>query len=127
MCAEPALARLLMGVNNVLAAYSLYGNLGGVAFKILVYMCAVSLDDDRDPWFGRGHAYLAEKALGRMPPLTEADSRAVERAIAELRKHGAISIERRGAIRRDGRHTTRYRLHLVKPFEDPPHPTENVG
>jgi len=126
MCVHPV-GMWLMGAGNVLAAYDLYGDLGGVAFKILIYMCAKSMDTDPEPWFGLGHAHLAEKALGRLPPLTAADAKAVERGVAELRKRGAISLERRGAIRRGGHHTTRYQLHLVKPFEDPPHPTENVG
>jgi len=83
--------------------------------QLLAYMAAVSKDGDDDPWYGQGHAALAEHALGRRAPITRADIKAVERAIAPLAERGAITTIRRASVRRDGPHTVRYRLNLVTP------------
>jgi hypothetical protein len=102
-----------MGASNVLAAYRMWGEkLPPKSMLILIYMAATSLDSDESPWFGRGHEHLAEHALFRPPPITAADSRAVERAMTPLLSLGAIVADRKASVRRDGPHTARYRLAL---------------
>jgi hypothetical protein len=67
------------------------------AVRILVFMALVSLDDDRPPRYFGGVAALAF-AIGRNPTersqgevvFSDADLRAVRRAITELRDWGAI-------------------------------------
>src|SRR5690554_5131930 len=81
------------------------------SMQLLAYMAAMSLDSDPEPWYGMGHEALAVHALGHREP-TDAALRAVRRAIAPLRRAGAISVARRSAPRRGGASTVRYRLHL---------------
>ena len=101
-----------MGASNVLAAYTAWaGKVPATSMQLLAYMAAVSLDSDPEPWFGMGHEALAVHALGHREP-TDAALRAVRRAIAPLRRAGAISVARRSAPRRGGASTVRYRLHL---------------
>mgnify|MGYP001337976743 CR=1 FL=1 len=101
-----------MGASNVLAAYTAWaGKVPATSMQLLAYMAAVSLDSDPEPWFGMGHEALAIHALGHREP-TDAALRAVRRAIAPLRRAGAISVARRSAPRRGGASTVRYRLHL---------------
>ncbi len=139
-----------MGASNVLAAYAKWaGKVPPTSMQLLVYMAAVSKDSDRRPWFGQGHQALAQHALGRPAPTRGADIAAVERALAPLAKAGAITTDRRAAVRSDGPNTARYRLNL-DPFgaprnsldvnpdetgtgstvvtnEDPPRPTNSVA
>lgn len=101
-----------MGASNVLAAYTAWaGKVPATSMQLLAYMAAVSLDSDPEPWYGMGHEALAVHALGHREP-TDAALRAVRRAIAPLRRAGAISVARRSAPRRGGASTVRYRLHL---------------
>lgn len=105
-----------MGASNVVAAYQRYaGKVPATSMQLLAYMAVVSKDEDARPWFGQGHAALAEHALGRPVPLERADIKAVERAMAPLVAAGAVTVDRRGAVRRDGPNTARYRLHLTAP------------
>lgn len=127
-----------MGAKNVAAAYLKFaGVVPQTSFALLVYMALVSMDRDESPWYGEGHAALAEHALGRPSPITRADIKAVERAITPLIAAKAIEADRRAAKRIDGSNTVRYRLRLdqprdvprktgdVKPPEDHQRPPEN--
>lgn len=123
-----------MGAANALAAYATWGGkVPPLSLNLLVYMALRSKDDDEKPWFGRGHLHLAEHALRRPTPIERADIKAVERAVAPLLKAGAISVERRAAVRAEGPSTVRYRLRLDIPrisgdvnAEDRPRPPEFV-
>jgi hypothetical protein len=131
-----------MGASNALAAYTAWaGKVPPMSMQLLTYMALVSKDIDAQPWFGMGHAALAEHALGRPAPIKTADIRAVERAMKPLLEAGAVATDRRAAVRADGANTARYRLRLspadaprnpvdVKTKEDPPQdrarPTESV-
>lgn len=102
-----------MGASNVAAAFARYaGQVPPTSLVCLLYMANVSLDRDETPWFGQGHAALAEHALGRPTPITKSDLRAVERAITPLLAAKALVVDRRAAIRIDGPNTVRYRLQL---------------
>jgi hypothetical protein len=115
-----------MGASNVLAAYAKYaGKVPPLSMVLLAYMAAVSKDSDADPWFGMGHQALARYALGRAEPMDEADVRAVERAVAPLKRIGAIVTDRKAAPRGEGAKTVRYRLNLR--LDSPIPPTESVG
>ena len=48
-------------------------------------------------------------ALGRPAPVTASDIRAVERAMTPLHAVGAVTVDRRASVRRDGPHTVRLR------------------
>jgi hypothetical protein len=112
----------LMGASNVAAAYSTWaGKVPPLSMQVLTYMALVSKDSDRQPWFGQGHAALAVHALGRPEPATKADIAAVERAVAPLAKAGAIRVDRRASVRRDGPSTVRYRL-VLWPVDVPRNP-----
>lgn len=127
----------LMGASNAIAAFTKYaGKVPPQSLNVLVYMALVSKDSDERPWYGQGHAALAQHALGRPGPSTESDIRAVERAVAPL-LGDALIVERKAAVRIDGPNTVRYRLNLtgtaharrkvsdVKGAEDPPRPTKS--
>jgi hypothetical protein len=117
----------LMGASNVAAAYTTWaGKVPPLSMVVLTYMALVSRDGDRQPWFGQGHAALAVHALGRVEPVTEADIRAVERAVAPLAKAGAIRADRRASVRRDGPSTVRYRLNLW-PSDVPRNSTDDTA
>lgn len=89
-----------MGAGNVLLAYRAYaGKVPGLSMVCLTYMAVVSKDADEYPWFGMGHKALAEHALGRKPPITDSDLRAVERAVKPLLAAGAIIVDRRAGER----------------------------
>ncbi len=126
-----------MGASNALAAFIKYaGRVPPQSLNVLVYMALVSKDSDECPWYGQGHAALAQHALGRSAPSTESDIRAVERAVAPL-LGDALIVERKATIRIDGPNTVRYRLNLagtaharrkvsgVKAPKDPPRPTKS--
>jgi len=102
-----------MGATNVATVYALWaGKVPPTSMQLLVYMALVSKDSDHSPWFTKGHAGLAEAALGRPLPLERADIKAVERAIGPLLDVGAIKADRRPAHNRRGSSTGRYRLNL---------------
>lgn len=126
-----------MGASNALAAFIKYaGKVPPQSLNVLVYMALVSKDSDERPWYGQGHAAIAQHALGRPAPSTESDIRAVERAVKPL-LGDALTVDRKAAIRIDGPNTVRYRLNLtgtaharrkvsgVKGVEDPPRPTKS--
>lgn len=122
-----------MGARNALAALALYaGRVPPTSIIILMYMALRSLDDDPEPWFGQGHAALAEHALGRPRPITESDLRAVRRAVSPLLDAKAITVTRRPATRSDRQDTVRYRLHLdltpdgFRPTSETSHRSETV-
>lgn len=103
-----------MGASNALAAYMLYASrVPPLSMQCLIYMALISKDADRRPWYGQGHAALAEHALGRPEPITDADLRAVRRAVTPLLAACAIEADRLASGRRDGPVTVRYRLNLL--------------
>lgn len=111
-----------MGASNVAAAFQTYARVlrdHDKAMRLLVYMANVARDDDSTPWFGMGHAALAEHALGREPgddgEVSTSDLRAVRRAITTLLNVGAITVTRPANGRRAEHKTVRYRLHLLAP------------
>lgn len=111
-----------MGAANVAAAFQTYARVlrdHDKAMRVLVYMANVARDDDPAPWFGLGHAALAEHALGRDADadgeVGATDLRAVRRAITTLMKVGAITVTRKPNGRRPDHKTVRYRLHLLAP------------
>lgn len=103
-----------MGATNVATAYALYaGKVPPLSMQLLAYMALVSKDADERPWFGQGHAALADAAMGRTRPITETDEKAVQRAVRPLIAVGAVEVDRRPAPRRGGAYrTVRYRLNL---------------
>lgn len=103
-----------MGSYNALSAFTLYaGKVPPLSMQLLTYMALVSRDGETRPWFGQGHAALANAALGRGLPVSEADLRAVRRGIGPLLAIGAIRADRKAAPNRDSEWTTvRYRLNL---------------
>lgn len=102
-----------MGASNIAAAFTLYGGkVPAMSMLCLVYMALVAKDADAAPWYGKGHAALAEHALGRPSPITRKDIKAVERAVQPLIALKAISTDRPAAPRAEGPRTARYRLHL---------------
>lgn len=104
-----------MGASNVATAFALYaGKVPPLSMQILAYMALVAKDTDPRPWFGKGHAALADAAMGRPLPITEADERAVRRAVQPLIRIGAVEVDRRPSPRSTGRYrTVRYRLNLT--------------
>lgn len=107
-----------MGASNAIAAFEQYAGLvPPTSLLLLVRMALTAKDSDAEPWYEQGHEALARLALGRgkHAEVTRTDVAAVERAIAPLRKIGAISTDRRPARRRDERSTVKYRLHLKAP------------
>lgn len=125
-----------MGAGNAMAAYARWaGHVPPLSMQLLTYMALVSLDSDERPWFGLGHAALAEHALGRRHP-TRRDIKAVERAIQPLLDLRAITADRKPAPRSGGGRTVRYRLHVGLPSsmnvprnpgeERPPETVHNV-
>lgn len=110
-----------MGARNALLAYTKYASrVPPLPMQCLVYMAIISKDSDEAPWYGQGHAALAQHALGRQTPIGRGDVRAVERAIAPPLDVGAITTDRRAAPRGSGPRTVRYRLNLrlSPPAED---------
>lgn len=102
-----------MGASNIAAAFTLYGaKVPATSMLCLLYMALVAKDADAEPWYGKGHAALAEHALGRPSPITRKDIKAVERAVQPLIALGAITTDRPAAPRAEGPRTARYRLHL---------------
>lgn len=101
-----------MGARNVAQAYQAWaGKLAPLSMQVLVYMALVSRDADEKPWYSQGYAALAVHALGRQKA-DAAALKAVERAMAPLLEKGAVTVERKAAVRRDGASTARYRLVL---------------
>ncbi|WP_147944552.1 hypothetical protein [Microbispora sp. CSR-4] len=116
-----------MGASNALLAYATYaGKVPPLSLVCLTYMALISLDSDQQPWYGQGHEALAEHALGRTPPITDSDLRAVRRAVQPLLDGGAISVDRRAAPRKDAPSTVRYLLMLRPETPDGFRPA-NVG
>ena len=134
-----------MGASNAIAAFKQYAGLvPPTSLLLLVRMALTAKDSEPEPWYEWGHEALARDALGRgrHAEVSRSDVAAVERAIAPLRKVGAISTDRRPARRRDERPTVKYRLHLKAPnvprkpldveappdlTQEPQRPTETVG
>jgi hypothetical protein len=101
-----------MGARNVAAAYLTWaGRLPPLSMQVLVYMALVSRDADEKPWYSQGYAALAVHALGRQAA-DGAALKAVERAMGPLLAKGAVTVDRKAAVRRDGASTARYRLAL---------------
>lgn len=87
--------------------------------RLLVYMALIARDQDSQPWFGQGHAVLAEFALGmdvpEEPAAREAVMRKVRRMITPLFAAGAICTTRRATYGRFIKKNVEYRLHLDTP------------
>lgn len=79
-----------MGASNVKTVLSAWSSrVRDPAFRVLVAIALTTKDDDDPPVFWGGQEPLAT-ALGRRPPFTAADLRAVDRAMSQLRTAGAI-------------------------------------
>ncbi len=76
------------------------------AFRVLVAIALTTRDEDDPPVFWGGVELLAA-ALGRRAPLTEADLRAVGRAMGQLRTVGAIVRVQHSAPGKAPRHELR--------------------
>lgn len=102
-----------MGATNALKAYLLFaGKVPPLSMQVLGYMCTISIDADRDPWFSMGHEGLARHALGRKGDIGRADIAAVERALKPLFEANAITTIRKASVRRDSWSTAKYRINL---------------
>lgn len=103
-----------MGASNALRAYLKFaGQVPATSMQVLAYMALVSKDADEYPWYSQGHEAIAQFALGRREhEFTDSDLKAVQRAIRPLFDAKAITLERRGAMRRGTPSTARYRLEL---------------
>ena len=103
-----------MGASNAMRAYLLYaGKVPATSMQVLAYMALVSKDADEHPWYSQGHEALAQFALGRREnDITDSDLKSVQRALRPLFDAKAITLERRGAMRRGAPSTARYRLEL---------------
>lgn len=100
----------------MLAAFKLYaGQVPPTSLNVLAYMAAVALDRDAEPRFWEGHAMLAIRCLGSVEPVSEADLRAVRRAVTPLFTVGAITVDRHSSGHRSKAITVRYRLWLACP------------
>ena len=98
-----------MGAGNVKAVLTGWSaHVRDPAFRVLVAIALTTKDDDEPPIFWGGLELLAA-ALGRKPPLTDADLRAVGRAMGQLRKAGAIAQTEHSAPGRTARHELRLR------------------
>lgn len=79
-----------MGAGNVKAVLATWSaHVSDSAFKVLVAIAVTTKDDDDPPVFWGGQESLAT-ALGRRPPFTKVDYRAVDRAMKQLRQVGAL-------------------------------------
>lgn len=113
-----------MGIENVKLVYGQWTHLPDRAFRLLVFMAMVSMDNDRPPTFWGGREQLAY-ALGRMTPdepaptdmsaraesyrkARAADFQAVKVALNALTKAGVAVLENRP---RPGKNAI-YSLHL---------------
>lgn len=92
-----------MGASNVKAVYAVWAAIPDPAFRLLVYIALTTRDEDCPPVFWGGQESLAI-GLGRRPPFTPADWRAVDRAMAKLRTHGALKPRGGSAPGQTARH-----------------------
>ena len=120
-----------MGAANVVKAYhSWRQHLDDRAFCLLIYMALIARDRDAEPWFGQGHAALAELALGMtVPPADkpkerDAVLRKVRRQITPLLAAGAICTRKRPRYGKYLKSQVMYRIHLDGPCDCPPQVTE---
>jgi hypothetical protein len=81
-----------VGATNVKAVYAWWSHLADQPFRLLAYMALTAKDDDSPPRFWGGRESLAI-GIGRTPPHTETDFRAVGRAMGKLRSAGAVELE----------------------------------
>jgi hypothetical protein len=118
-----------VGAANVLRVYhSWRRHLDDRPFCLLAYMALIARDQDAEPWFGQGHAALAELALGMDVP-TEAKQRdavlrKVRRHITPLFAAGAICTRKRARYGRYVKSQVQYRLHLDAPCDCEPQVTQ---
>lgn len=92
-----------MGAGNVKAVYALWRDVPDPAFRLLVFMALTAKDEDDPPQFWGGRETLA-LGIGRNPPFTESDFRAVDRAMGKLRAAGAIVQSRHSSKMLTARH-----------------------
>ncbi len=114
-----------MGATNVQLAYARWSHLPDRAFRLLAFMCLVSMDGEDPPRFWQGRESMA-LALGRMVPDEPADSdvsaraeafrkarradfEAVKSALRDLRNSGVVVVHKPAAR---GRNAV-YALHLL--------------
>lgn len=116
-----------MGGSNVARVYRGWGTrLKDRPFRLLGYMALVSMDNDKEPWFGLGHDSLAEFALGLHLPIDD-DPVGRDRVLRIVRRHvtvlhaaGAIETTRRARTGTLGTKHVVYRLYLDGPWLSSP-------
>lgn len=97
-----------MGASNVMAALTYWSHLPGDSFKVLTFICLITLDKDPEPtYWGSTDALVA--AIGRAGPPTDADYRALRRAIKPLVDNGVLAVDKRSVPG----HPPRYRLQIT--------------
>lgn len=120
-----------MGAQNIGRVFVGWGGqLTDRPFRLLVYMALRSLDRDADPWFGEGHAVLAEVALGLKLPEDPDDWKGRDAVLRKVRRHitplltrGAIETRTRAVTvpgRDYGSKHVVYRLFLDGPWKSSP-------
>lgn len=99
-----------MGANHVSVVYAQWGRiLDGRPFRLLVHMALTAKDSDNPPMYWAGRDGMAE-ALGREDD--PAGHQAVKRALAVLKREGAVKVDRKP---RKARHATRWIVVLTPP------------
>lgn len=103
------------------AVFVWWAHLPDQPFRLLTYMALTSKDDDSPPRFWGGREALAI-GIGRKPPHTETDFRAVGRAMGKLARAGAVELEQHSS---PGRRAN-YLIHLEPASQVTNHPV-NTG
>lgn len=96
-----------MGASNVAQVLSHHADLPDAPFRVVVQMALLALDKERPPkyWGGRDHLV---RAMGRGEDPSEADYRALKRAIQVLTRRGVVAVDKHAGPG----HSTVYSLHL---------------
>jgi hypothetical protein len=97
-----------MGAGNVVLAYVNWHQLPDGPFRVLAFMCLVSLDRDAVPRYWGGRDELV-RALGKGTDPTPADYQALKRAVRVLVDKGVLTVDKRPGPG----HSAVYGLHLT--------------
>ncbi len=97
-----------MGASNAMSAVTFWSHLPGESFKVLTYIALITLDRDPEPVYWGSTEALIE-ALGRKGEPSEADYRALRRAIKPLVDSGVLAVDKRSVPG----HPPRYRLQIT--------------
>jgi len=103
-----------MGASNAMAVSTYWADLPGDSFKVLAYIALITMDRDPEPsYWGSTDALVG--AIGRdADEPTEADYRALRRALKPLVELGALSVDKRAG---PGRPPV-YGVHLLRSKSD---------